>query len=170
MVLFGSFGLFATIKDKYRFLYIYMSVMSLVFIIQFITGVVGLSVKNSSKFDDYVANVFAPQLNMNSTQESERDFYQSYFKCCGWNGLSDYILNGQLNATRSCCKNENDCVTSDSSKLFNNACSTKLIDASRHVIQVACAILVTFSVFNIISVVLSFVLARQIKNGYQYTG
>lgn len=149
---------------------IYSGVMSFVFLVQFVTGIVGLSVKNSSKFDKYVENVFANELNINATDIKERDFYQEFFKCCGWNGVNDYRNQSQvINAPQSCCKNKEACDVTFRGDLFADSCDTKLINASKHVIEVVCAILVTFSIFNFFSIILSFLLARQIRNGYQYT-
>lgn len=168
VLLFGMFGLYAAVKDHHRFLVIYSVIMTVVFIVQFITGVVGLSVKNSSNFATYVDNTFSSEFVVNSTASTERDFYQQHFGCCGWINSTDYMVGIVLNAPESCCKVKN-CVTSNSSALFETGCRIKIQDASRKVIDVACGILVTFSVFNFISILLSLILSRQIKNGYQYT-
>jgi hypothetical protein len=143
--------------------------MLVIFVIQFITGVVGLSVKNSDKFSVWVTRTFANEFTPNTTMAAERDFYQQYFACCGWNGTDDYVdALGVLNAPSSCCKQPK-CVTTDKANLFDASCSSKLMAASRRVIDVACSILVTFSIFNFLSIALSLVMSRQIKNGYQYT-
>ena len=144
--------------------------MSIIFLIQLITGIIGLSVRNSANFNTYVENVFKHEFVMDSTTPGERDFYQRNFACCGWQSLSDYMnsTTNVLNAPKSCCAKIG-CDTSKREELFQNGCNLKLIDASRLVIETACSILVTFSLINLISIIVSFVLARQIKNGYNYT-
>ena len=163
VLLFGLFGLFAAIKDHHRFLVLYSILMFTVFIIQFIPGVVGLSVKNSSKFGNYVSNVFQSEFVVNSTAEVERDFYQQYFRCCGWVSFSDY----NKTIPDSCCKTTK-CDTNTEALIFTDACGPKITSASKHVIDVACGILVTFAIFNFISIALSLMMSRQIKNGYHY--
>jgi putative Ca2+/H+ antiporter (TMEM165/GDT1 family) len=171
VLLIGSFGLYAATKDHHRFLILYSGIMSVVFIIQFITGVVGLSVKNSDKFSSWVSKTFSAEFSVNTTMTHERDFYQQFFGCCGWNGTIDYTdpANG-LNAPLSCCKvSKTVCNVTETASLFDAKCSDKLMAASRRVIEVACGTLVAFAVFNFISIVLSVMMSRQIKNGYQYT-
>ena len=162
VIAFGVLGIFATSKDSHTLLVLYGSMMSLIFLIQLITGAVGLSVRNSSNFNKYVENVFKDQFNTEENRTEERDFYQRQFQCCGWQSPLEY------NVTKipdSCCANK-PCTTQNS---FGDGCRLKLTDASRFVIETACSILVTFSLFNLISIILSFILARQIRNGYQYT-
>jgi hypothetical protein len=93
VLIVSVFGMYSTIKDQHRFLILYGSFMTIVFLFQFITGVVGLSVRNSSKFNDYVSDTFKSEFVLNSTQPEERDVYQQRFKCCGWQSPKDY-LNG----------------------------------------------------------------------------
>lgn len=76
----GAFGFYSTLKDRYAFLYAYGIIMFVTFLVQFITGVVALTVKGSSNFDKYVTNVLQPELMYNSTAIEERDFYQKTFK------------------------------------------------------------------------------------------
>ena len=169
--IFSFMGLFASIKDSHRFLVLYSVVMSLILLIQFITGVTGLGVKNSSMFNNYVEDVFKKDFILNTTLPIERDFYQEKFKCCGWNGFEDYLINGTLQAPKSCCFDQLNCTEneSDKKKIFSGSCGGKLIEALQVTINVACGILVTFSVFNFISILFSALLARQIRSGYQYT-
>ena len=171
VLLFGAFGLYAALRDHHRFLTLYAVAMFVVFIIQFITGVVGLSVKNSSKFTTYVENVFAADFTLNSPNAGERDFFQTNYKCCGWKGSENYLNGTELEAPPSCCdpgKNKN-CTGSVKADLFQDNCGSKIIDASKRVIEAACGILVTFAIFNFISILLSLFMSRQIKSGYQYT-
>jgi hypothetical protein len=168
VLLFGVFGLYSAIKDHHRFLTLYSIVMFVVFIIQFITGVVGLSVKNSSKFPTYVQNVFQSEFTLDTTAKVERDFYQKHFECCGWNGPIDYTVNGTFAPPTSCCKAQT-CNVTNVNDLFDVGCAGKLTNASMKVIDSVCGILVAFAVFNAISIVLSVLHARQIKRGYQYS-
>jgi len=143
--------------------------MSLIFLIQIITGITGLSVRNSANFNTYIENVFRHEFTGNSTTPNERDFYQKNFECCGWQSLKDYDNSTDgVRARESCCIKPK-CDVNNPANLFQNGCNLKLIDASRFVIETACSILVTFSLLNLISIILSCILARQIRNGYQYT-
>ncbi|CAF0865847.1 unnamed protein product [Brachionus calyciflorus] len=169
IILLGALGVYSTMKDRYGLLNVYSGLMSLIFLIQFITGAVALGVKNSSSFDSYAEKVFAHELNINSTHEIERDFYQTFFQCCGWNGIRDYMLpNNTVQAVDSCCKAKG-CDTSEVTQLFESPCNSKLIGASRRIIDVAGSILLVFAFFNLTSIILSVILARQIRAGYQYT-
>ena len=165
---FGVVGIFATTKDNHALLVFYGSVMSLIFLIQIITGITGLSVRNSANFNSYVDNVFAAEFKINSTMSTERDFYQENFKCCGWKSFNDYLSNeDKLQIPSSCCIDKT-CDTTTGKNVFSNGCNVKLYDASRFVIETACSILVTFSLINLVSIILSFILSRQIRIGYQY--
>jgi hypothetical protein len=62
-----------------------------------------------------------------------------------------------------------DLVLSSHDLVYQDGCKSKLINAFQTVIHVVCAILVTFSVFNFLSISLSLILARQLRIGYQYT-
>ncbi|RNA41129.1 CD63 antigen [Brachionus plicatilis] len=166
--LLGVLGAFATIKGRQGLLNLYAGIMSLIFLIQFITGAVALGVKNSSKFDSYVEKVFAHEIKINSSHPAERDFYQNYFKCCGWNGVGDYALpNNTILAVESCCI-EKDCNVTQINQLHPNPCNSKIIGASRSIIEVAGTLLLVFAFFNLTSIVLSIILSRQIRAGYQY--
>jgi len=175
IMLMSSFGLYSTVKDQHRFLFLYSGIMSLVFIIQFITGVTGLGVKNSSKFDTYVKDemehVFNTSSNLNKITIDERDKLQEMFKCCGWSNFKDY----KSEVPSSCCidKSTEKCTANDIDNHLKNyredGCATKITFAFSMIIETACGILVTFSLFNLISIVLSILLARSIKSGYQYT-
>lgn len=165
--LLGILGAFSTIKGRQGLLNLYSGIMSLIFLIQFITGAVALGVKNSSNFDTYVEKVFAQQIRINSTHPSERDFYQKYFECCGWNGVGDYVVNNSIEAVESCCIQPK-CDVTKIKELFPSPCNSKLIGASRSIIEVAGTILLVFAFFNLTSIILSILLSRQIKAGYQY--
>lgn len=180
-IIFGLFilglslvGLFSAVKNHHRFLHYYAILMSFIFIVQFVTGIAGLSVRNNSNFGSILENMFKSELSINATQSSinERDTYQKVFKCCGWDGPNDYLnvtLNvTQLQAPYSCCKSATSCDKSDKKTLFDNGCKAKITEAFQTVIQVACSMLITFSMFNLLSITLSFLLARQIRVGYQY--
>lgn len=174
ILLLSLFGLYATIKDHHRFLFLYSGVMSLIFVIQFITGIVGLSVKHSDKFDDEIKEEFKNDFKLDTTKTLERDAIQHYFKCCGWGSFRDYQYeNNTFNVPTSCCKDQSplncDTFGNRSAIYFEDGCSTKLIRGFGTVIETACAILVTFSIFNLIGIVLSIILGRNIKSGYQYT-
>jgi hypothetical protein len=192
IVLLAVLGIYSTLKDHFRFLIGYAVILSLIFVIQIVTGVTGLTVKNSSKFNDYVENVFANEFRLNVTKakEVERDKFQTLFQCCGWQSVNDYRLtNGTIMAPKSCCarkpeviqakkskkaavKRQIQAATCDTSKpddLYKKSCNMKITDATRHIIEVACAILVIFSVLNLSSISLSFLLSKQIRSGYQYT-
>jgi hypothetical protein len=169
-MLFGVFGLYATLKDNYAFLFGYSGFMSIIFLVQFVTGVVALGVKDSSKFPDYVTHAFEPEFKVNSTNEAERDFYQEKFDCCGWNGPTDYYFNDVLSAPLSCCKIKNDECKGDKLNLLKTTtCNYKLMDASRGVIGVVGGVLLSFSIINFFSILLSVFMARKIRSGYQYT-
>ena len=191
IVLLAVLGIYSTVKDHFRFLIGYGVILSLVFVVQIVTGVTGLTVKNSAKFNDYVENVFAKEFRLNATavQQVERDKFQTLFQCCGWQSVNDYrYLNETIIAPKSCCirkpetikqakKNKKavrqvqvaKCDTSNPDDLYKKSCNMKITDATRHIIEVACAILVIFAVLNLSSISLSFLLSKQIKSGYQYT-
>lgn len=172
ILLLSLFGVFSTFKNHHRFLNYYAIILSLVFIIQFITGVTGLSVRNSSKFESWIRDSVASELKTNSTNPSNRDFYQRTFKCCGWTNYTDYEnADKNLEAPKSCCNSEKTCEepVKDGALVYQNGCSKAIVNSYQTVIQVACAILVTFSMLNLMSIVLSCCLVRQIKHGYQYT-
>jgi hypothetical protein len=190
IILLALLGIYSTLKDHFRFLIGYGIILSVVFVVQIVTGVTGLTVKNSSKFNDYVENVFAGEFKLNVTKvrEAERDKFQSLFQCCGWQSINDYRYpNNTIIAPKSCCvrkpevkakKNKKaaiqkrqaaTCDTSNPADLYKKSCNMKITDATRHVIEVACTILVVFAVLNLSSISLSFLLSKQIKSGYQYT-
>lgn len=129
--------------------------------------------RNSSNFGTFLDNMFAKELSINcsANDANERDTYQTGFKCCGWNEPNDYLNNTMesLHAPLSCCSVSGNCNGTSKEYLFKDGCKGKITEALKTVIQVACAILVTFSMFNLLSITLSFVLARQIRIGYQYT-
>ena len=164
-------GIYAAIKDNHLVLVVFGVFMSLIFLIQLITGITGLSVKNSSNYNTYVDNVFAKEFKHTTPLHEERDFYQKHFSCCGWQSPEDYrnSTTTELEAPTSCCANMKTCDSSKIENLFKVGCNVKLYDASRFVIETACTILVIFAFFNLVSIVLSFVLSRQIRVGYQYT-
>jgi hypothetical protein len=168
ILLMAMFGIFATVKDHHRFLIVFSVVMSVIFVIQFITGITGLSVLHSSRFDSFVEVVFKPQFTPNTTSEpNESDFYQKQFKCCGFNNYTDWIFNKtQWNVPESCCINKNDCSAIDDPKQYYNVgCEGKLRSVISSVIEVACGILVAFSIFNFGSIILSVVISNRIKRG-----
>lgn len=172
------FGLFSAIKDHQRFLILYSVILAIIFVIQFITGIVGLSVKNSSSFTSNVAGIVEPMFKYNHSN-SETDFYQKTFKCCGWSGYTDYSFLDNSNNTIyrlpiSCCKDPKNCnetLLNQTPQTFAFAvgCQTSLIKNFSKVIEVACGILVTMSLITLLSIALSLVLARQVKTGYQFT-
>lgn len=176
VLMFSVLGLYATIKDHYRFLFIYTGFMSFIFVIQFITGVVGLSVKNSSKFNDYVSQVLKDDFkaNITETRAQERDEFQRVFECCGWQKYDDYRLDDNTwHVPKSCCldKSEDKCKENDETgkMYYGRGCNLVITDVFRRVIESACAILLVFSFVNLVSIILSIMLGRNIKNGYQYT-
>jgi hypothetical protein len=149
--------------------------MVIIFIIQFITGIVGLSVKNSGAFTENVSGIVKPMFEFNRTT-FETDFFQKHFKCCGWSGYSDYLKPNGTNyeVPLSCCTDPAKCdpITlnvSPSAYVFTVGCQAKIVQTFSKVIEAACGILVAMSLINLISVGLSFILARQIKTGYQFT-
>ena len=141
--------------------------MSLIFLIQFITGAVALGVKNSSNFESYVEKVFANEIRINSSHPAERDFYQNYFECCGWNGVGDYAVNNTIEAVESCCI-EQKCDVTKIDELYRSPCNSKIIGAARRIIEVAGTLLLVFAFFNLTSIILSIILSRQIRAGFQY--
>ena len=176
-ILFGIFilicsllGLSATLKYNYCLLVLYSITMFLILFIQFVTGITGLIVKNSTIFNDYVDEILKNDFLLNSTRPAERDFYQRNFQCCGWNELDDYTFNGSLQVPKSCCIDPISCleIVSIKDNIFAKPCSTKIINAIRDIITVPCVILVTFSVFNLIGVFFAVLFARQIRFGFQY--
>lgn len=168
-LLVSIFGLYSTAKDQRRFLFVYGLFLSILFLIQFITGVAGLGTKNSSKFNSLVEGIFEKEFTLNTTHPSERDFYQSHFKCCGWKSLNDYMVSGTLNAPKSCCINQATCDTSSKSNLYDSFCNIKIIDASKSVIDITCGVLVTFSLFSLFTAILSFLQYHRITRGYHYS-
>lgn len=170
------FGLYAAIKDHQRFLIFYSGVMSIVFLIQFITGIVGLSVKNDPKYSQYVAE--ALQKSFAPVPSAIGKFYEKKFECCGYKSFEDYKQAGNYSVPPSCCKtsgcdiaNINGNLPNATSKdlIFEVGCKASLENNIRKVIEGACGILVTMSIFNLISIVLSVTLSRQIKDGYQFS-
>jgi hypothetical protein len=148
--------------------------MSLVFVIQFITGIVGLSVKNDGSYPTNVAEMFEPSFAKKNDTPATTNFYQSHFKCCGWNDYKDYI-NNKVIIPNSCCKIANCNITAVNANITNNeslintkGCKDDLVTTIKQVIEGACGILVTMSIFNLMSISLSILLARQIKSGYRY--
>lgn len=180
-ILFGIFilllsvgGLFATMKDHYKFLICYAVILALLFLIQIVTGITGLSVKNSGRFNDYVERVFSGEFKFNSTRPRERDNFQVMFRCCGWQSVNDYRNQfNQLEAPTSCCLRPPNatvtCNRNNPNDLFKSSCNMKITDATRYVIEVACSILVVFAILDLSSIVLSLLLSRQIRSGYQYS-
>jgi hypothetical protein len=147
--------------------------MSLVFVIQFITGIVGLSVKNDGSYPANVANALEPSFARKNDTPATTNFYQRHFKCCGWNNYKDYIKNSVI-IPESCCKIANCNIiaangTVNESLINTDGCKDNLVTTIKQVIEGACGILVTMSIFNLISISLSILLARQIKSGYQYS-
>ena len=148
--------------------------MSIVFIIQFITGIVGLSVKNDGSFPANVASIFKPSFAPNK-EIFETNFFQQHFKCCGWNSYTDYSNGGVNNYSipTSCCSASN-CTEATinqnpSQLVFAIGCQDILVQTFSKVIEGACGILVAMSLINLISILLSIVLARYIKSGYQFS-
>jgi len=170
VMILSAFGLFATMKDQHRFLILFSSIMALVFLIQFVTGVIGLGVKNSAKFEGYVSDVFSSEFKFDEAQpvDNERDFFQQKFTCCGWNGPDDYNKNDTIKAPESCCKKPQ-CATNNKENLFQDGCKTRITSESRRVIDVACGILVTFAIFNAFGIILSALHVYNIRSGYQYS-
>jgi len=168
------FGLFATIKDHHRFLVFYAVVMSLVFVIQFITGITGLTVLHNSKFKGYVGEIFQKEFgynNSNTRTKEESDRFQQMFQCCGWVGPIDWE-DSSVNASgipESCCKTVAGCDVSVSTNIWQTGCQSKIMSAVSTVIEVVCGILVTFSLFNFASIVLAAMLSKKIRTGYSYT-
>ena len=149
--------------------------MALVFVIQFITGIVGLSVKNDGSYPEKVAEMFKPSFKIEPPFTT--DFYQMHFKCCGWNNYNDY-KNVTYFVPKSCCRLKNCNVTGIenstsaeviSKLIYTDGCQTLLVKTVKEVIEGACGILVAMSIFNLISISLSILLARQIKYGYQFS-
>lgn len=171
VTVFSLFGLYSAVKDHHRFLIVYCSFMSIIFIIQFITGIVGLSVKNGDNFVGDVAEIVRPMFQYGHTQ-SLTNFYQSRYQCCGWNDYRDYLANAtdvnSLSAPSSCCQ-KSGCDTAIEANLYPNGCQNKLVSMFSKVIEGACGILVTMSLITAASLILSGILIRQIKSGYQYT-
>jgi len=165
------FGLFATIKDHHRFLVIYAVIMSIVFVIQFITGVTGLSVMHNAKFNDYVKEIFQSEFNYSSSTVNESIFYQETFHCCGWNDYQDWNLTVGSPLPASCCKDKSVVCTNESPTFWGAhvGCGSKIMGAFTTVIEVVCGILVTFSLFNFASIVLAATLSKKIRTGYSYT-
>jgi len=175
VLLMSLFGLYATFKDHHRFLIVYCIIMGLVFLIQFITGIVGLSVKNSEDFNANVAHIVEPLFEF-AHNNSETNFYQKHFKCCGWDNYSSFIDGGDsiLKVPASCCKEPSTCdpstiTATEENLLWGTGCKAILLVQFRKVIEGACGILVSMSIITLISIALSIILARQIKTGYQYT-
>ncbi len=171
VMIISALGLYAAMKDQHRFLILFSSIMALVFLIQFVTGVVGLGVKNSSKFEGYVSDVFSFEFKFDNKEpiNTERDFFQKTFTCCGWNGPDDYKKEDlSIEAPESCCK-EPKCKTTNKEALFSDGCKTRITNESRRVINVACGILVTFAIFNAFGILLSAWHVYNIRSGYQYS-
>jgi len=176
MLFVSALGLYATVYDRQRVLVIYCAVMVLIFVVLFVTGVSGLAVKNSSAFNDKVEKIVKPMFTAITTMQQERDFYQEHFQCCGWNSFDDYSTeNSTIMAPRSCCKLANviQChneTTIEQAKreLFRDGCEHKFFEIFREVFSVTCSILVTISLINLASIVLSLVMSHKIRTGYQY--
>lgn len=91
-------------------------------------------------------------------------------KCCGWNGASDYYVNGSFQAPKSCCKVPQDsCNPANKDDLFESSCNFKLMDIARSVIGVVGGVLLAFGIINFFSIGLSVFMARQISVGYQFS-
>jgi hypothetical protein len=173
VLLMSLFGLYSTFKDHHRFLIVYCIIMGLVFLIQFITGIVGLSVKNSEDFNANVAHIVEPLFEFDHNN-TETNFYQKHFKCCGWDNYTSFMDGEILKVPASCCKDPSTCDPSsitenDEKLLWQTGCKSILVVQFRKVIEGACGILVSMSIITLISIALSILLARQIRTGYQHT-
>lgn len=173
------FGLYATINDHHRFLVIYAGFMSVVFVIQFITGITGLSVYHSAKFNTYIEDVFEAEFKPNATvADNESNNYQSNLHCCGWEDFNSWKVNTTGSAffdiPKSCCKNETDCDLTNpdeatwKSKIYSVGCKSKIMPLVKDIIEVVCGILVAFSVFNFIGIITSVVISNKLRTGYQF--
>lgn len=136
-------GFYAVLKDKYKLTYVYASLLFAICIAQIITGAIGLSAKNNAKFETYAYKTYFSIFTVNSSNIPRRDFYQQYFKCCGWNGITDYMIReGVLNIPSSCCRTILDCNVNDVRTLNDMPCSQAILPYVRQFIDVTCIILV----------------------------
>ena len=171
-------GLYVVIKEYESRLIGYSKLMSLLFFIIFSTGVIGLSLKNNSSYYAIIAERFKPSFGKRN--ETPTNFYHNHFKCCGWNDYKDYITNN-ARIPDSCCKSLTNCdISTVNANIINNStfyepfiningCKDHLVAAIMQLNEATFGILVGLSIFILISIVLSILLARQIKSGYRYS-
>jgi hypothetical protein len=190
----GSLGIVASLRDDFKFMLVFGAGMTLICLLQLIAGVVGLSIKNSANFNQYVANVFDKEFKTNSTQKAERDQLQRLFMCCGWQSYHDYGVRSNYKELipYSCCRHPSKeiktkafdkitkkvvytlkqeagkCDVANVTQIFTAGCNMKLTDATRTVIASSCTILVIFSLFSALSVVLTVLLAKNLRTSQGY--
>lgn len=153
---FALFGIFAAAKKNKKLLVVYSILMSLL-----VFGALGLSLhfaifrEQKANFDLCNQSTYASDLKLNSTSPTKRDFYQTKYECCGWNGLEDYRLNQtNFEIPLSCCKSmQNKCLNA-----YSTPCSQKLVINNDQWKTTLYLILLTFCLLTLLSIWLSLVL------------
>jgi len=173
VIVMSFFGMWATMKNNRRALIFYIVVMCIVFVIQFITGVTGLSTMHSTKFHNTVEDMFKAQFNVNTTNSTlESDFYQEKLHCCGWASWKDWedLSKEDLGVPKTCFMDESKYKNSTNAdtiaaNVWQTGCHEKLISAVETIIEVACGVLVAFSLFNFVGIVMAAMWAKKLHAG-----
>ena len=144
-IILGVAGIYAGVQEKYKYLVVYTGSMAIIFLIQLITGAVALSARHNTQYLRSLNNIYQSDFSINSTNEAKRDHLQQYFKCCGWNGINDYILSQtRILVPVSCCKIPETCDRNDLSNLFDLACRKPITLYVGHFIEVIGVSLVNY--------------------------
>ena len=176
--LFSLFGVYAAAKESRSLLKIYAFLMSFLVMCSF-----GIILHNSilrERYEDFhVCNrgMYVSELKFNSTNQVNRDLIQKTFKCCGWTGPNDYkdYNSTLLDLPESCFKvsnnqslvncnqnNETRCNTSET--IYQESCSSKLIQNNKQWKHSLYAIVLMFTILAFISTWLSLYFASKINN------